>query len=244
MEVSRRVSQEIIKFNKEQLFHMLNSLRRYETQFLKSSLICAITRTAIRKPKNEKVFTVRGAKLIPNRPLFTGFLIHSMQHGSDKKEEELLAPDNFAMVESGVYRSAFPRSKNMSFLKALGLKSVISLVPEEYPEIMVNFYEENDIKLISHALDGNKWPFKQIDEEKLRNCLLDILNPKNHPLLIHCNKGKHRTGTVIGSLRKLRRWAYSAIFQEYILYAAPKVRLEDQMLIEAFEMNLTEPDPS
>lgn len=151
------------------------------------------------------------------------------------KEEELLAPENFSMVESGVYRSAFPRSKNISFLKSLGLKSVISLVPEDYPQNMADFYEENDIALLSHGLEGNKWPFKGIDEEALRQVIKDILNPKNQPLLIHCNKGKHRTGTVIGCLRKLRHWAMSAIFHEYMIFAAPKIRLEDQMLIEAFE---------
>lgn len=41
---------------------------------------------------------------------------------------ELLAPENFAMVTKGVYRSAFPRSKNLTFLKSLGLKTVIPLV--------------------------------------------------------------------------------------------------------------------
>lgn len=34
--------------------------------------------------------------------------------------EDFLAPENFSMVENGVYRSAFPRSKNISFLRSLG----------------------------------------------------------------------------------------------------------------------------
>lgn len=42
--------------------------------------------------------------------------------------EELLAPENFSMVTRGIYRSAFPRSKNLIFLKRLGLKTVIPLV--------------------------------------------------------------------------------------------------------------------
>ena len=49
---------------------------------------------------------------------------------TNREEEEiiLLAPENFAMVENGIYRSAFPRSKNIEFLRKLKLKSVISLV--------------------------------------------------------------------------------------------------------------------
>jgi Tyrosine phosphatase family len=78
--------------------------------------------------------------------------------------EDLLAPENFAMVEAGVYRSAFPRSKNIPFLRSLRLRAVVALIPEDYPVHMTDFYEQCGVKLISHGLDGNKWPFKEIDE--------------------------------------------------------------------------------
>ena len=75
------------------------------------------------------------------------------------------------------------------------------------------------------------------------------MDPKNQPLLIHCNevrsrkyllscfllafisteltshsshrlqKGKHRTGCLIGCLRRVRGWALSSIFDEYLLHA-------------------------
>jgi tyrosine-protein phosphatase SIW14 len=151
------------------------------------------------------------------------------------EDVEILAPENFAMVESGVYRSAFPRTKNISFLKRLKLKTVVSLVPEDYPLAMSEFYENSGVRLLSCGLEGNKWPFKGIDIAALRQVLTDILNPDSRPLLIHCNKGKHRTGSVVGCLRKIRGWALSTIFTEYLLYAAPKTRLEDQQLIEFFE---------
>lgn len=103
-----------------------------------------------------------------------------------------LAPDNFAMVEAGVYRSAFPRTKHIAFLERLKLKSVVSLVPEDYPLKMSEFYEKNNIKLIVHGLDGNKYPFKEIDHVLLQSVLDDVLNIHNRPLLIHCNKGNNR----------------------------------------------------
>lgn len=53
--------------------------------------------------------------------------------------EDLLAPENFSMVESGVYRSAFPRSKNIPFLRSLGLRSVVALIPEDYPVHMTGY---------------------------------------------------------------------------------------------------------
>jgi protein tyrosine/serine phosphatase len=147
---------------------------------------------------------------------------------------ELLAPENFAVVEGGVYRSSFPRTKNIPFLRRLRLKTVISLVPEDYPQAMLEFYHSQGTRLLAHGLEGNKWPFKGVDFNRLQYVIRDILTPSNRPLLIHCNKGKHRTGSVVGCLRKQRNWALSAIFTEYLLFASPKTRLEDQMLIESF----------
>ena len=101
-----------------------------------------------------------------------------------------------------------------------------------------------DIRLISFGVDGNKWPFKEIDDDLMRSILKEVLNENNRPLLIHCNKGKHRTGSVVGCLRKLRGWSLSSIFTEYILFASPKFRWEDQIFIEAFSAADIETDDS
>lgn len=153
---------------------------------------------------------------------------------------EYLAPENFTMVEPGVYRSAFPRTKNIEFLKQLNLKSVVSLVPEDYPGAMLDFYNASGIRLISVGLDGNKWPFKEIDHNSMQKVLEEVLTEENRPLLIHCNKGKHRTGSVVGCLRRIRGWALSSVFAEYLLFAAPKTRLEDQQMIETFQYTAPE----
>lgn len=115
-------------------------------------------------------------------------------------EDLLIAPENFSMVEHGVYRSAFPRSKNLPFLKSLNLKSVIPLVPEDVPDILIEFYEKNNIALKQHGLNGNKYPFKELEFKDVIKILKDILNTANRPVLIHCNKGKHRTGSIIGNI--------------------------------------------
>lgn len=72
----------------------------------------------------------------------------------NESEVELLAPENFAMVEHGVFRSSFPRTKNIPFLQRLNLKSVVSLVPEDYPEAMIDFYKLNGTRLFPLGLDG------------------------------------------------------------------------------------------
>ncbi|VAI16698.1 unnamed protein product [Triticum turgidum subsp. durum] len=48
-----------------------------------------------------------------------------------------------------------------------------------------------------------KEPFVSIPEDRIREALKVILDTRNHPVLIHCKRGKHRTGCVVGCLRKL-----------------------------------------
>ncbi len=58
-------------------------------------------------------------------------------------------------------------------------------------------------RLLQFGVQGNKEPFVEIPEEVFVAALGEMLNPLNHPMLIHCNKGKHRTGCLIGCFRKV-----------------------------------------
>ncbi|XP_021294980.1 probable tyrosine-protein phosphatase At1g05000 [Herrania umbratica] len=156
---------------------------------------------------------------------------------SDKDGEELFVPPlNFAMVDNGVFRSGFPDSANFRFLESLGLRSIIYLCPEPYPEANNEFLKANGIRLFQFGIDGCKEPFVNIPEETIREALKVVLDEKNHPLLIHCNRGKHRTGCLVGCLRKVQRWCLSSIFDEYQRFAAAKARVSDQRFMERFEV--------
>lgn len=53
--------------------------------------------------------------------------INASLHGGESSSypEDLCPPDNFNMVSTWIYRSSFPKKKNFSFLKKLGLKSIL-----------------------------------------------------------------------------------------------------------------------
>mmetsp|Transcript_8267 Transcript_8267/g.19079 ORF Transcript_8267/g.19079 Transcript_8267/m.19079 type:complete len:196 (-) Transcript_8267:58-645(-) len=148
--------------------------------------------------------------------------------------DELYPPENFAMVYTGVYRSGYPTKKNFPFLEKLKLKSLIYLCEEEYADAGRKFLEENGIRLLRHGVTGNKEPFVDINEEIIYRALQRILDVRNHPLLIHCNKGKHRTGCVVGCLRAQNHWSMTATFDEYRRFAGSKARKADQQFIELF----------
>ena len=73
-----------------------------------------------------------------------------------------------------------------------------------------------------------------VPEETITAALTTVLDSRNHPMLIHCNKGKHRTGCLIGCLRKMQQWSLTTIFDEYRRFSFPKPRSMDQEFIELY----------
>ncbi|CAN7003341.1 hypothetical protein IGI04_021129 [Brassica rapa subsp. trilocularis] len=147
----------------------------------------------------------------------------------------LVAPQNFAMVENGIYRSSFPKPEHFGFLTALNLRSIIYLCPEPYPEESLKFYEANNIKLFQFAIESQKDPPTPIPEDTVMAALRVLVDVRNHPILIHCKAGKHRTGCLVGCLRKVQNWCWSSVLEEYQKYAGLKCRQRDMKCIETFD---------
>ena len=149
---------------------------------------------------------------------------------------EVVPPENFSHVIGKIYRSSFPRVENFSFLsKRLKLKSILMLIPEEYPQENLNFLKASSIQLFQVGMSGNKEPFVNLPSGLLTKALGIVLNPENQPILIHCNRGKHRTGCLVGCIRKLQNWSLTMIFDEYRRFAFPKARALDQQFIELYD---------
>ncbi|KAK9365414.1 tyrosine phosphatase family-domain-containing protein [Lipomyces kononenkoae] len=146
-----------------------------------------------------------------------------------------VVPENFAVVAPGIYRSSFPHAESFDYLKTKNLKSILVLVPEPYPEENMKFMKENNIQFFQVGMSGNKEPFVNVSDDTISTALKIAINPANHPLLIHCNRGKHRTGCLVGCLRKLQDWSLTMIFDEYRRFAHPKVRPLDQQFIELYD---------
>ncbi|KAK4655869.1 tyrosine-protein phosphatase siw14 [Podospora pseudocomata] len=142
-------------------------------------------------------------------------------------------PSNFGVVVPGVYRSSFPQSEDYGFIEGLKLKTIVTLVQKEFPQGYDKFIERNGINHCVFDMKGTK---KQaIPIATMRSILRLVLDRRNHPLLIHCNHGKHRTGCVVGVVRKLSGWELGNVLSEYKKYAEPKVRDCDVNYITGFE---------
>ncbi|XP_063932205.1 probable tyrosine-protein phosphatase DG1060 isoform X2 [Zophobas morio] len=137
--------------------------------------------------------------------------------------QNLIPPLNFGLVEENLYRSGEPNNLNFPFLEKLKLKKIIYLATELPKKELLIFAEDNDISLHHLSEDPShntsSWP---MSEEVVLNAIQIVLQPDNYPLIIMCNLGRHRTGTLVGCLRKLQRWNLTSIFEEYRRFAGPK----------------------
>ncbi|CAK9327828.1 unnamed protein product [Citrullus colocynthis] len=154
----------------------------------------------------------------------------------DDLDALLLPPPNFSMVEDGIFRSGFPQPLNFPFLRTLNLRSIIYLCPEPYPEENLEFLKANNIKLFQFKIEGKKEPFVSIPEDAILEALKILIDVRNHPILIHCKRGKHRTGSLVGCLRKFQNWCLSSVFEEYQRFAGMKSRVTDLQFIEKFDI--------
>jgi tyrosine-protein phosphatase SIW14 len=148
--------------------------------------------------------------------------------------ESFVPPINFGMISPGVYRSGFPGKKNFGFMQKIGIKTIVYLCPETYIQKNMEFANEHNITIKQFGIEGNKEPFVHIPIEAIQKAVSELLDTRNYPILIHCNKGKHRTGVLVGCFRKVQNWSMTSIFDEYRTFAGKKERMLDQQFIELF----------
>ncbi|XP_010509944.1 PREDICTED: probable tyrosine-protein phosphatase At1g05000 [Camelina sativa] len=136
---------------------------------------------------------------------------------------------------------------NMQFLKSNGISlfqfgidgSKTKCLPGLENEVWLHIWGSKHHKEGSYTNGNSKTsePFVDILDNKIREALKVLLDEKNHPLLIHCKRGKHRTGCLVGCMRKLQKWCLTSIFDEYQRFAAAKARVSDQRFMELFDVS-------
>eukprot|EP00762_Andalucia_godoyi_P000115 ANDGO_02383.mRNA.1 putative tyrosine-protein phosphatase DG1060 len=150
----------------------------------------------------------------------------------------LVPPLNFGYVEADLFRSGLPEEINFPFMETLHLKKIIYLAPDAPSQAFMNFVKDQNIQFIHLGAIVAKNLWEPITEDLILFGLEQILNRNNYPLAVMCKLGRHRTGTLVGCLRKLQRWNLTSILEEYRRFAGSKVRIENEQFIELFDTDL------
>src|SRR2546423_1740095 len=150
-------------------------------------------------------------------------------------------PVNFAQVGPGVYRASYPQAVHFSALQPLKLRTIITLVPGAILSDYQSFMHSEGITHHQIHVLANKDPEVYTTDEVVNSIIKLMLDPTNHPILVHCNKGKHRTGCLMACFRKVTGWSLEACLAEYEKYAKPKVRALDKDFIARFDASVLKP---
>ena len=136
-----------------------------------------------------------------------------------------IVPPNFGFVEEKIYRSGEPNELNFPFLETLQLNTCISLSSDSLSPLFESWLAAHGVRVIKagERPESSSLPFT---EELCIDLLQTLADPCNYPILVCDGMGRHRTGTIIGCLRKLQRWNLSSILTEYRRYAGNRVCAE------------------
>eukprot|EP00172_Hildenbrandia_rubra_P001586 Plantae.Rhodophyta-Hildenbrandia_rubra.ctg21448.p1 GENE.Plantae.Rhodophyta-Hildenbrandia_rubra.ctg21448~~Plantae.Rhodophyta-Hildenbrandia_rubra.ctg21448.p1 ORF type:complete len:302 (+),score=41.68 Plantae.Rhodophyta-Hildenbrandia_rubra.ctg21448:366-1271(+) len=156
----------------------------------------------------------------------------------NKSLPPLIPPFRFSIIEEDVFRGAYPTLKNVRFVKRLGLRTIISLLPEAPSDDITEFCAAENIKLYHYYVE--KYQHRVALSSELAAAILSIvIGIENHPLYMHCRDGAHNTGTVVMCLRKLQNWNLSMIYHEFVRYTKTReILVEEKEFVESFSMKL------
>lgn len=145
----------------------------------------------------------------------------------------VVPPTAFAMVCPGVYRSGFPTRHNLSFLDRLHLRTLVQLEPKAHGPDVAAWVERIGMRVVECNVEASREPFVVADPAEIHKALQAMLDPQHQPVLIHSSGS--RVSLVIGCLRKMQRWSFAAITEEYRRFAGASSSLLDLQCIELYD---------
>jgi len=123
---------------------------------------------------------------------------------------------NFGRVSSGIYRSAQPTEAQFGLLAENSFRTIINLRNDmRLVEQERQWVEGLGMKYVSVPMNGFSMP----DQRNFKKVLEIMNDPANHPVLVHCQMGKERTGVAVALYRlKYQHWRYVDAEEEMFHY--------------------------
>ncbi|KAI5953771.1 OCA1 [Candida theae] len=168
----------------------------------------------------------------------------------------IVPPLNFCPVEKQLYRSGQPSIINQSFLNQLNLKTILWLASEEPNDDFLDYCQSQQINIeyvgmLNEYIDFDQQqqmqpsmnPWDSLTEPTITRALELIVDKSNYPMLVCCGMGRHRTGTVVGCLRRLQGWNLASVSEEYRRFTGARGgRILVELLIEGFDVSSVDID--
>ena len=168
-----------------------------------------------------------------------------------------VTPIHYNTVQPNLYRGSYPREINFSFLRTLQLKNIVSLTPNPLDEVVQQFCNENNIKMVHIECNTKKNKNKNKDKNKdskevkikrkkkpvpidynvVIKTITFLVDKRNYPVYIHCETGDLITSLVIACLRKFTYWSTVSILNEFLIYNS-SINVYERDFIENFKSEI------
>jgi protein tyrosine/serine phosphatase len=120
---------------------------------------------------------------------------------------KLKGAGNFFRVSPALYRSAQPTAQGFSNLKKLGIRTVVNL-----RSFHSDRKEIGETGLAYEHIYMKAW---HAEDEEVVRFLQIVTNPKRQPVLVHCQHGSDRTGTMCAIYRiAVQGWTKAEAIRE------------------------------
>ncbi|GJJ68165.1 tyrosine-protein phosphatase OCA6 [Entomortierella parvispora] len=157
----------------------------------------------------------------------------------------LIPPFRFGTVEPELYRGAYPKPRNLRYLKRLKLRTILSLIPDTPDDVFQEFCRKQGIRVIHLPVDKVK-DNVPLTYNRAVEAVQIMIDPDNLPIYVHCLDGASVTGLVVCCLRKLQTWNISSAMGEFLRYLRGGViSSEESVFVEKFasEIEISKPIP-
>lgn len=122
--------------------------------------------------------------------------------------------DNFGSINDHYYRGAQPKDDDYRDLAALGVKTVIDLTRDGRDD-EPGMVKAAGMKFFRIPLTTSEAP----SDEAVTEFLALVNDPANQPVYVHCQGGRHRTGTMTAVYRMTQdHWNADQAYQEMKQY--------------------------
>jgi len=138
---------------------------------------------------------------------------------------------NVGIVAPGIYRGAQPEEDGYATLKAMGIKTVISLRAFHGERVKVEAAGMKSIEIPINIL-------RSVKPEQIEQAVAAMADPKNQPVYVHCALGEDRTGTVVAVYRMTKQgWPYKAAIDEMQAFGFNDIWIQLKEYLEKFDQD-------
>ena len=132
---------------------------------------------------------------------------------SVSSHKSVTALDHFFKVDDGLYRGAQPTDEGFRQLKAMGVKTIVSLRAQSSGESRPERELVESLGMGWHSFRMRM--YWRPSDSQARAFLALALDPANQPVFVHCQRGEDRTGSLVALYRIVKQgWQPQEAYHE------------------------------